>query len=229
MDLQRLEKMAELGDVDAQRRLIRERERRQISLPLEGSGLAAADLLRFAFGGNAKFTLVNTNTNTRLSFHLQTPRGKEAPHFVRVLTGPDNWAFLGTIFDADRGIDSATFRRSRKSHVGQDAKSVKTISWLLALLKSRNPWPKGLAVYHSGTCGCCGRELTVPTSIRIGIGPVCAENLGIGAAFRWTATLPDGTQHEVGGGHEAAARRNLRDVLAVGRLPNGVTVTPVEI
>ena len=31
----------------------------------------------------------------------------------------------------------------------------------------------------TGSCGCCGRELTDPTSIALGIGPICAAKLGL--------------------------------------------------
>lgn len=32
---------------------------------------------------------------------------------------------------------------------------------------------------RTGECSCCGRELTNPTSIALGIGPICADNYGI--------------------------------------------------
>ena len=32
---------------------------------------------------------------------------------------------------------------------------------------------------RTGTCACCGRELTDPNSIEAGIGPICAENWGL--------------------------------------------------
>lgn len=32
----------------------------------------------------------------------------------------------------------------------------------------------------TGSCGCCGRELTDPDSIALGIGPICADKLGGG-------------------------------------------------
>ena len=31
----------------------------------------------------------------------------------------------------------------------------------------------------TGTCCCCGRELTDPVSVANGIGPICAENWGL--------------------------------------------------
>jgi len=41
--------------------------------------------------------------------------------------------------------------------------------------------PKGAAVRYgqqSGTCSCCGRELSDPASIALGIGPICADKWG---------------------------------------------------
>jgi hypothetical protein len=32
---------------------------------------------------------------------------------------------------------------------------------------------------RSGSCSCCGRELTDPVSVERGIGPICAENFGL--------------------------------------------------
>jgi hypothetical protein len=42
--------------------------------------------------------------------------------------------------------------------------------------------PKGVAVSYgrlTGACGCCGRELTDPKSVEMGIGPICAEKWGL--------------------------------------------------
>lgn len=38
-----------------------------------------------------------------------------------------------------------------------------------------------IEVWHEGRCGRCARRLTVPESILIGIGPECAEIMGLGA------------------------------------------------
>lgn len=42
--------------------------------------------------------------------------------------------------------------------------------------------PLGTAIAHgkaTGKCACCGRELTDPKSIELGIGPVCIQNWGL--------------------------------------------------
>lgn len=42
--------------------------------------------------------------------------------------------------------------------------------------------PRGAAIEHgrtTGQCACCGRTLTDPASIALGIGPICADNWGL--------------------------------------------------
>jgi hypothetical protein len=42
--------------------------------------------------------------------------------------------------------------------------------------------PRGAAVQHgriTGNCACCGRQLTDPKSVELGIGPICAERWGL--------------------------------------------------
>lgn len=34
---------------------------------------------------------------------------------------------------------------------------------------------------ETGSCGCCGRTLTDPISVRLGIGPICLDRYGLGA------------------------------------------------
>ena len=57
--------------------------------------------LQFILAGNALFTVENTATGNRFTFKVRKP-DDDKPHFVSVLTGPDNehdYAFLGTVFD----------------------------------------------------------------------------------------------------------------------------------
>ena len=46
--------------------------------------------------------------------------------------------------------------------------------WLWTRLNARAVLPANVTVWHEGKCGACGRKLTVPDSIKSGIGPVCA-------------------------------------------------------
>lgn len=73
--------------------------------------------------------------------------------------------------DAYQGkIDGVTFKAVRETNAD-------TLSRLQAIAAD----PKGAAIRYgqrTGTCSCCGRELTNHTSIEAGIGPICASKWG---------------------------------------------------
>jgi len=135
------------------------------------------DALKFALAGNARLTLVSVRTGTRFTFRIKAKsvKGGEAvspPWFVSLLNGRENetdYTFLGTIFE-----DKVTYRHGRKSTVTPDAPSAKGFAWAWSFI-AKAELPPGCEVWHEGRCGRCGRALTVPESIAMGIGPECAE------------------------------------------------------
>lgn len=129
-------------------------------------------LEKFALAGNATFTVVSDKTGTRFTFRVRQPN-PEAPHFVQLLNGPDNesnFCFMGTIFNGSE------YRHGRKSHVGPDAPSAKAFQWVW---NHRNQLDGKVTVHHEGKCCRCGRKLTVPESLIAGVGPECAQLMGI--------------------------------------------------
>lgn len=126
----------------------------------------------YALAGRATITIRSTRTGERFTYRVS--RANDEPYakinrgpvwFVGLLGGPDNVAdyrYIGV-------VDERGFRLTAKSRVGPSAPSVVAFSWL-----ARN-WESGLVeVWHEGSCGRCGRRLTVPESIESGIGPTCA-------------------------------------------------------
>jgi hypothetical protein len=125
----------------------------------------------FLLAGHARFTLVSRKRGTRFTYQVTKGKDDNSPHFVALLSGPcntDDYRFLGSIF-ADGG-----YRHGRKSKIGPEAPSARAFAWAWARLAS-GEIPAELEVWHEGRCGRCGRALTVPESIAIGIGPVCEE------------------------------------------------------
>lgn len=128
------------------------------------------DARRFILAGNATFTIVSAKTGTRFTYKIRAKNvavGRTL-YFVSVLTGSDNendFTFLGTIFD---GKD---FRHSTKSHISQDAPSARAFAWCFGRILADTL--TDASVHHEGKCGRCGRKLTVPSSIEIGLGPEC--------------------------------------------------------
>jgi hypothetical protein len=128
----------------------------------------------FALAGKARLTLVSRRTGARFTYQVTAGKSDGAPHFVALLSGPNNtddYRFLGTIFSGPNG---GSYRHGRKSPIGPEAPSAKAFAWAWAKLAAGEV-PSELEVWHEGCCGRCGRALTVPESIEAGLGPECAK------------------------------------------------------
>lgn len=133
-----------------------------------------AAIYTYLFAGNATFTLVSLKTGQRFTYRVRQAKvpndGGERPYFVSLLRGPSNtedYAYMGI-------IDEAGFHSTTKSRVSPDAASHKAFKWLLDRMKTGGAMTGVAEVWHDGTCGRCGRALTVPSSVALGLGPECA-------------------------------------------------------
>ncbi len=127
----------------------------------------ADDAKKFILAGNARITLVSQKTGQRFSYRVRRP-DENKPHFVQLLSGPDNessYTFLGTIFE------SKNYRNGR--NISGEAPSARAFDWTWRWLL-KGEMPPHCEIWHEGRCGRCGRVLTVPDSIRNGLGPDCA-------------------------------------------------------
>ena len=124
------------------------------------------------------FTLVSKKTGNRHTYRLRRVHSKRNFFFVDTLTGEDNeadYGFIGTVYrDA---VGHWAFAYSRKSAVlPSEAPSVLGIDFFIARINRDIDLNVGkIEFWHSGKCSRCGRTLTVPASLEIGMGPKCAE------------------------------------------------------
>ena len=125
------------------------------------------DALGFIFGGNALFTVKNTKTENRFTFKV-TKHKKDDIFFVKVLTGPGKYEFIGSL---KKGFK---FKYSDKSRISIGAQSVRVFDYLIIRLITKS-LPDIIEIWHNGYCGRCGRILTVPESISTGFGPECIK------------------------------------------------------
>lgn len=109
--------------------------------------------------------------------------GQPGKFFVSLLTGPDNesnYSHMGMLVSGktmesfmDNGNPpSYVLVTTRNSKVGVEAPSYVAFNWVFEQLQQGKD-PQNVEIYHAGKCGMCGRKLTVPMSIQIGIGPEC--------------------------------------------------------
>jgi len=73
---------------------------------------------------------------------------------------------LGVIFDRN------LYSHGRRSTISREAKSAIAFTWVWNKL-SAGQMPEDLEVWHEGRCSKCGRQLTDPVSISVGMGPTC--------------------------------------------------------
>lgn len=136
---------------------------------LEEGRLSQGNAREYLLAGHAVVTFRNALTMNRFTFKIRKPT-EETPHFVSVRTGSDEWGFLGTIFDGD------VYKHGKKSKITWDSQSAKAFKYIWERIDSL---PPEIEIWHEGNCLRCGRELTVPESIKLGYGPHCAALLGI--------------------------------------------------
>ena len=134
-----------------------------------------ADAKAFAQAGNAIITLQSLRSGQHFTYKIQAPNDSKAigptnTHFVKVLTegcaDEGNWVYLGM-------IKEGVFRATKASRQFAETPAFKAFSFFWLSLELH---PE-LIVRHEGRCGRCGRTLTHPESIDLGIGPECAQKM----------------------------------------------------
>lgn len=158
--------------------------------------------LAFMLAGNATFTLRSLKTMARFTYNVrrvccdQCKRDyagrkvqsckkcschlddRNTKYFVSVLTGSDNerdYSYMGMLVTVEGRL---VFTSTRNSKVGAEAPSYKAFTWTFGHLQV-GKLSSGVEIWHAGKCGKCGRKLTVPSSIAIGIGPECLAQGGL--------------------------------------------------
>ena len=139
----------------------------------------AAEVKRFVLAGHATVTLRSKKTGTRYTYAINQPKegrgDKPAPHFVKVMYGPNNeddYTFMGTLFEG-----GTVYRHGRKSKLPEGDVREQAFWYVWRRVCFNNVIPDDVEVWHEGRCCRCGRKLTVPASIASGIGPECAGKM----------------------------------------------------
>ena len=94
--------------------------------------LKHSDALRFILGGNSTVTFLNTKTSNRFTYRVKSIKNKSNPEnpifFVKVLTNPDLYQFIGSIINT-------RFKYSKKSKISDDAQSIRVFQYVFAKLQ----------------------------------------------------------------------------------------------
>ena len=130
---------------------------------------------QFFLGGNATFTVESGKTGRHMTFKIRQP-DERSPFFVSAMTGSDNersFTYMGKL-DAMTGVIVPT----KGTKIGTETEQWKVATWALNKVWTGAP-VLNAKIRHEGRCGCCGRKLTEPRSLEVGLGPDCRKKLGI--------------------------------------------------
>ena len=151
---------------------------------MRGQLTTVNEILAFMLAGNATLTL-QSRSGKHYTYEVKRAKNrKDGPAnaplrwFVSLLSGPDNTAdytYIGLLEQLQERNKVLSFRLTSKSRLGQDTAPVAGFSWFVRQLvaEDREKLKEQIAVFHEGRCGKCGRMLTDPVSIQLGIGPIC--------------------------------------------------------
>lgn len=138
---------------------------------------SAANVVSFCLAGHATVTIQSHKTETHYTFQIKrNKRRQNGGYFVSLLTGPEQYAYMGMI-TRDRD-----FIHTKGSKIDHDAKSSRSFRWFWHWMTVRQQIPELLEIRHDGHCARCGRQLTTPESIDRGLGPECAIKEGVASA-----------------------------------------------
>jgi len=144
------------------------------------------EIKNFIFAGKAIFTIQSSRSGIYFTYMMKLPSENKgmtdkAPpkkdlYFVGVLRGPNNesdYSYLGIVV---RDGNSWKFTQTKKSQIKPDSLSCVAFKYFFDRIV-RNHIDPQMKFFHMNLCGKCGRTLTTPESVELGIGPVCAGRM----------------------------------------------------
>ena len=122
---------------------------------------------RYILGGKGVVTL-KSPSGVHHTYSFRFPREPEKfpedTYFVYVMNSETDWDYIGML---QRG----SLRTTCMSRYAHSNPLFKGAAYIVKMMTSDMDTP--MMLYHEGVCSICGKRLTNPKSLEIGIGPVC--------------------------------------------------------
>lgn len=131
--------------------------------------IANSFLEKYIFAGNAYFTLTSKKTNTHYTYNIY--RKKNAPvWYVKIHDGHSH------VYSGYIKVINGMYRYFKGNSGVYDMNDNRILSlmWFIRHMKDSDIDTK-IVLQHVGKCCKCGRTLSDPKSIELGVGPECAK------------------------------------------------------
>lgn len=133
--------------------------------------LKGENIRNYIEGGHAVVTL-KSPTGKHYTYAFTTPRNSKYPdtRYVKVHFEND-WVYIGRYYhNHNRGY----FSMANQCLFPDWHEAIKGMNYLVRMVNDVN-LNTPMQIYHEGVCCRCGRKLTDPKFIELGIGPKCAK------------------------------------------------------
>lgn len=135
-------------------------------------------ILKLMFAGKSVLTFKSMKTGKHYTFKIRkSPKSfnDDRIFFVSVLRGAENTSDYSYVGMMNR--DTKCLIHTRKSRYTTDSTVWKAFEYVFNNLCKGHV--SSVEIYHECSCAKCGRPLTTPTSIKLGIGPKCLSSISI--------------------------------------------------
>lgn len=130
----------------------------------------------YTLAGKAVIVLRSKKTSNHLTFRVERNRHNALRWWVSTKGVDGHFRYLGMLEDH---ADHFALHLTGKSAAYRPSIIVNAFDYFVKHVLSANTIPDDLEVRHEGHCGRCGRALTDPRSIDMGIGPECMKSMGV--------------------------------------------------
>lgn len=127
-------------------------------------------IVNFLLGGRCECVIRNTDTQNSFKYIINVSGVSEDRGMFFVYVYKDNKKVYAGFIRCSK--DGFTYGQGKKGLLTENDIEVKA---LMYVLKNSLRLPSCVEVMHTGKCSRCGRKLTNPESINIGLGPDCVK------------------------------------------------------
>lgn len=126
----------------------------------------------YIFGGKANFIIKELNSKDHIEFKIRQDVKDKNIYFVRYKS--IDWKYIGILNKKDLRF----FPVIEASELTKEKLDVTEVFYkLMIFILQLKRLPLNLEVLFTGECSICGRKLTDPKYIKIGIGSTCYNNI----------------------------------------------------
>lgn len=126
----------------------------------------------YIFGGHGVVTLLSDKTGVHHTYSFYAPEIRKPGDdimFINTLIDGSEWNYVGM-------YRNGKFKLTAKSKYKIDSAIVKGVAYIFKMMLA-DYRDESMHLLHEGICCRCGRPLTNPNSIEIGIGPTCLTKI----------------------------------------------------